>query len=135
MSYLRGTEINEIANDVRLLSIEEIDYLLYNEITKSCRPKWRKLHLQKVLHFFPKRSCKKQFAEKTEKLISKLSGATLGIYLVHVMFVQAFSDRFMMSTDYRYPVASVLIAALIFVCGYIVTNIVKKIPFVGKWIV
>ena len=25
MSYLRGTEINEIANDVRLLSIDEID--------------------------------------------------------------------------------------------------------------
>lgn len=64
-----------------------------------------------------------------------LGSTTLGIYLVHVVFVQAFSDRFMMATNYAHPLASVLIAILIFACGYVVTSIVKKIPFVGKWIV
>lgn len=76
-----------------------------------------------------------QFTEKAKKSIYKLGSSTLGIYLVHVMFVQAFSDRFMAATNYRYPFASILIAFLIFVCGYIVTNVVRKIPFVGKWIV
>ena len=74
-------------------------------------------------------------SEKTKKIICNLGSATLGIYLIHVMFVQAFSDRFMIATNYAYPFASVLIAILIFVCGYVVTSIVKKIPFVGKWIV
>lgn len=75
------------------------------------------------------------FTEKTKKIICNLGSATLGIYLIHVMFVQAFSDRFMIATNYAYPFASVLIAILIFVCGYVVTSIVKKIPFVGKWII
>lgn len=75
------------------------------------------------------------FTEKTMNMICNLGSATLGIYLVHVMFVQTFSDRFMMATGYTYPFASVLIAILIFVCGYVITSIVKKIPFVGKWIV
>ena len=75
------------------------------------------------------------FTEKTKKIICNLGSATLGIYLIHVMFVQAFSDRFMIATNYAYPFASIPIAVLIFVCGYIVTGIVKKIPFAGKWIV
>ena len=75
------------------------------------------------------------FTEKTKNIICDLGSATLGSYLVHVMFVQAFSDRFMMATSYIYPFASIPIAILIFVGGYIVTSIVKKIPFVGKWIV
>ena len=75
------------------------------------------------------------FTEKTKNIICNLGSATLGIYLVHVMFVQAFSDRFMVVTNYAYPFASFPIAILVFVCGYIVTCIVKKIPFVGKWII
>ena len=75
------------------------------------------------------------FTEKVTNMIYNFGIATRGIYLVHVMFVQAFADRFMMATDFTHPFASVLIAMLIFICSYVVTSMVKKIPFIGKWIV
>lgn len=40
-----------------------------------------------------------------------------------------------LESTFSYPFASFPIAILVFVCGYIVTCIVKKIPFVGKWII
>lgn len=75
------------------------------------------------------------FTKKTKNVIYNLGSATLGIYLVHVIFVQAFSDRFMMATSYIYPFASIPISILIFAGSYVVTSIIKKIPFIGKWIV
>lgn len=75
------------------------------------------------------------FTKKIENIICNLRGAALGVYLIHVMFIQIFSDRFMITTNYAYPSASVPIAILTFICGYIVTYAIKKIPFIGKWIV
>lgn len=76
-----------------------------------------------------------QFTKKTKRRIFTLGKATLGIYLIHVMFVQGISDRFMVATDFRYPFASLPIAILIFICAYFVDVVIKKIPLVGKWIV
>ena len=76
-----------------------------------------------------------QFTEKAKRRIFALGKATLGIYLIHVMFVQGISDRFMVATSFRYPFASIPIAILIFICAYFVGIVIQKIPFVGKWIV
>ena len=76
-----------------------------------------------------------QFTEKAKRRIFALGKATLGIYLIHVMFVQGISDRFMVATSFRYPFASIPIAILIFICAYFVDIVIQKIPFVGKWIV
>lgn len=54
------------------------------------------------------------FTEKSKNFICNLGSTTLGIYLVHVMFIQTFSDRFMIATNYCYTLASVLIAILNF---------------------
>lgn len=70
-----------------------------------------------------------------KKTIYALGDSTLGIYLMHVVFVRGFSDRFMMKTNYGYPMVSILMACMIFVGCFIITKIVKKIPVVGKWIV
>lgn len=75
------------------------------------------------------------FTEKAKRRIFALGKATLGIYLIHVMFVQGISDRFMVATSFRYPFASIPIAILIFICAYFVDIVIQKIPFVGKWIV
>lgn len=76
-----------------------------------------------------------QFTEKAKSRIFALGKATLGIYLIHVMFVQGISDRIMIATDFKYPLASIPITILIFICAYFVAIVIKKIPFVGKWIV
>ena len=70
-----------------------------------------------------------------KKTIYTLGDSTLGIYLMHVVFVRGFSDHFMMKTNYRYPMASILIACMIFVMCLIITKIVKKLPAIGKWLV
>ena len=76
-----------------------------------------------------------QFTEKEKRRIFALGKATLGIYLIHVMFVQGISDRFMVATNFRHPFASIPIAILIFICAYFVGIVIQKIPLVGKWIV
>ena len=110
--------------------IGEASQATYNNLTLNIAP-----YSAMVFVLFKDKIGTVCFTEKTKKIICNLGSATLGIHLIHVMFVQAFSDRFMIATNYAYPFASVLIAILIFVCGYVVTSIVKKIPFVGKWIV
>ena len=77
---------------------------------------------------------KMQFKRKTKNIIYKLADATLGIYLVHVVFVQI-SDYIMKTINYRYPLLSILNAFLIFIFGYFITSIIKQIPCVGKWVV
>lgn len=76
-----------------------------------------------------------RFSEKAKKRIFGLGQSTLGIYLVHVMFIQGFSDRFMMATYYQYPLMVIPITLLVFVGGYLVTNVLNRIPIVGRWIV
>lgn len=75
------------------------------------------------------------FSEKMKKIIFTLGDSTLGIYLMHVVFVRGFSDQFMMKTNYRYPMVSILMACMIFIVCFSITEIVKKIPVVGRWIV
>ena len=70
-----------------------------------------------------------------KKIIFTLGDSTLGIYLMHVVFVRGFSDQFMMKTNYRYPMVSILMACMIFIVCFSITEIVKKIPVVGRWIV
>lgn len=76
-----------------------------------------------------------QFTKKTRNIVYKLADATLGIYLVHVVFVQIFSDYIIKKLNYRYPIISILNTFLIFFISYITTVIIKKIPCIGKWIV
>lgn len=76
-----------------------------------------------------------QFTKKTRNIVYKLADSTVGIYLVHVVFVQIFSDHIIRKLNYRYPNISILNTILIFLFSYITTVIIKKIPYIGKWIV
>lgn len=65
-----------------------------------------------------------------------ISKCTLGIYLVHPLIIDSLK-RFAGITNLSFnPVLSVPVLALsVFVLSLIVSEIIYKIPFVGKWIV
>lgn len=74
-----------------------------------------------------------------EKFILSLGSCTLGIYLLHAMFVYRFKILEQLCnylTMYFGPMTSCFIACIIifFTC-YIITLVLKKIPFIGKYIV
>ena len=68
--------------------------------------------------------------EKTVKVITYISSLTLGIYLIHPLFLSVFSERF------RLPaVPSVIVTGLlVLVLSAAVTMIIRLIPKVGKYI-
>lgn len=109
---------------------EEPSQATYNNLTMNIA-----CYAAAVFIFFKDKVSIIQFTEKTRKRIFALSKATLGIYLIHVIFVRGLSDRFMVATNFEYPFACIPIAILIFICAYFADIVIQKIPFVGKWVV
>ena len=75
-----------------------------------------------------------QLSEGSAKLITNLSRATLGIYMVHMFVLIEFFSR--MYRFIQHPILLiVLCVGTVFVISYGIVWIIKKIPFVGKWVV
>lgn len=76
------------------------------------------------------------FSKKVKNVIYALSDTTLGIYLINIALVKIISNRFMVITDYKYPlVASICFTVFIFICCHLAVKIIKKIPIIGNRIV
>ena len=88
-----------------------------------------------IFNYFREKLSGINFSGKVKNIIYTLGDSTLGIYLMHVVFVRGFSDRFMMKTNYEYPIVSIIIASMIFVVCFFITKVLKKIPVIGKWVV
>jgi surface polysaccharide O-acyltransferase-like enzyme len=71
---------------------------------------------------------------KLQNIIKDISFNTLGIYLIHMfLLIQGYTRvvRFVSNPLIFIP----LIVGGVFVLGYVITKVLKKIPFVGKYIV
>lgn len=72
--------------------------------------------------------------DKLQRFVANISANTLGIYLIHMfLLIQGYTRvvRFVPSPIIFIP----LIVCGVFVLGYLITIVLKKIPFVGKYIV
>lgn len=73
---------------------------------------------------------------RNNRLVTLLSECTFGIYLVHAAFLNIFSAYFKFETNTIHPLlAFPLLIILTYICSFITTYLIKKIPIVGKWIV
>lgn len=75
-----------------------------------------------------------QLSPKIGKLVTHVSGLTLGIYMVHTfVMVEAFSRiyRFIPNIYLLVPVAVVAI----FVISYLIILVIKQVPVLKKWVV
>lgn len=89
--------------------------------------------------FFNDIISKKSFSPKTEKWIGALSADTLGIYLIHLMLLEAgvlvsvtplYLGTLKISPIFGVPV----IAVLGFAVSMLITAVLRRIPVIGKYI-
>ena len=75
----------------------------------------------------------KVFKEKTEKIIIHLSKMTLGIYVIHALFIDILKNQVGLSFTklYNLPLAFLIVI----IVSYIFTYIFSKIPIVKKYLV
>lgn len=88
-----------------------------------------------ALFVFMKEACaKKRFSPEVQGVIRLLSSLTFGVYLVHVMFI-ALLDRFGFSTlTYNAGWMIPLVLCLVLPLSFGATWLIRKIPFLGKYI-
>lgn len=104
--------------------------LTYNNLTIQIA-----LYSMAIFYIFREKSEKLMFTPKITGLIFKISEATFGIFLMHVMFIEVFFDIIMDSVNYDFAIICIPISILIFLIGFICTRIIKMIPYIGKLIV
>jgi surface polysaccharide O-acyltransferase-like enzyme len=77
----------------------------------------------------------KAMKENTQKLILDISGLTFGVYMVHVVLL-ALLDKFGFS-PVTYPAIYMIPMLILFVLptSFFISLGIKKIPFLGKYII
>lgn len=77
----------------------------------------------------------KDFKESTKSYILKISGLTFGVYMIHVVLL-ALLDKFGFS-PINYPAVYMIPLLIFFVLpmSFILSWFIRKIPFVGKYII
>ena len=78
---------------------------------------------------------KHKLNEKLLSFIYKLSKNTLGIYLIHMLFIIICSQIDISPLDWN-PLFSIpIMSIMIFICSSIITLIISKIPFLNKYLI
>lgn len=87
-----------------------------------------------VFVFFKEIISKIKFNKGTIKIISLISYCSFGMYLVHVVFNTIFSKIGFTTLSFN-PIISVpVITGSVFICSFLVSFIISKIPFINKYI-
>lgn len=88
-----------------------------------------------VFLFFRNKVSRISWSEKQEKRICALGGCTFGIYLIHVLVRDILHRKGIDSMMIDNTILAILIViALIFLISWALVFILRKIPFVKKWI-
>lgn len=89
-----------------------------------------------IFLFFLEHRGKKQASERRAKLVSCLGNCTLGIYLMHPLFADKIAAKIMYQVGYAHLwIVIPAIAIVIFAACFAITFLLKKLPFVGKYII
>lgn len=86
-----------------------------------------------LFYYFLKSFSNYQPNEKMKKVITAFSECTLGIYLIHTLFIEQVYRRVgLVQENFNSIVAIILFSVMTFVLSFIVTYLVHKIPKLGK---
>lgn len=71
-----------------------------------------------------------------EAILRSISECTFGIYLIHTLFIEQVYRRIGLTQE-KFPVivTIILFSAMTFLISYVIIWCLKKIPFIGKWMV
>ena len=84
---------------------------------------------------FAKEHCK-AYSPSVRRVIVELSNYSLGIYLVHPLFMFGLNDYFSINSSTFNPVFSVpVLATFIFLLSYLLVKVVSYIPYLKKTVV
>lgn len=79
---------------------------------------------------------KRKLLERKGKQICDLGSCTLGVYVIHVAFVEIFSAKIIYWFNYKYLFIVVpMLSMIIFMICMCITLLIKKIPVIKDWIV
>ena len=85
---------------------------------------------------FAKKHLNKKLSLKKQKVLTYLSECILGVYLVHLLILFILDHCFYFNVASFNPIFSVPVLCLsVFVCSFIISALLNKIPFVKKWLV
>lgn len=99
-------------------------YLLPNTFIISCA----------IFIFSKENILRNKLIKYNLEIINKISSVSLGIYMIHVLYLEILSKIGISTLDFN-PIISVpLISILVFMCSYITVYIMSKIPFLRKYV-
>ncbi|MBE5873694.1 MAG: hypothetical protein E7287_04710 [Lachnospiraceae bacterium] len=84
--------------------------------------------------FFTEKVSKVHYAEGATRIIRELSSATLGIYLMHLLFIEFFGTYGFHSRMIPSIVGIPVLAVACFAVCFVISAIVRRIPLVGKYL-
>ena len=70
-----------------------------------------------------------------KRFLTKLSGLTLGIYLVHLGIIRLMERYMSLSFAGAYILKMLVVAALLYIISAVVAALIKKVPVLGKYII
>lgn len=74
-----------------------------------------------------------RFSEKSEKIISYIGSCTFGIFLISDMNISFLKPIYLTASTYMHPIFAVIIfEVIVFVVGFVVVALLKKIPLIRK---
>lgn len=86
-----------------------------------------------IFCFFVKRVSKIKFSNKTLKIIDKLQELSFGIFLVHLLVVESLMHSpFFYSSLLSEPIMRIIRTIITFVLSALITQVLRKIPRIGK---
>lgn len=88
-----------------------------------------------VFVFFKEKFTRISFKYQTRKLLIKASKLSFGMYLVHDFFITALSHFGLNAVTFTPIIAVPLITIIVFICSYLASYIINKIPFLNKYII
>ncbi|MEE3427347.1 MAG: acyltransferase family protein [Ruminococcus sp.] len=106
------------------ISIGALSYLYPNIIFMSLG----------VFLFFNDYVSRIKFSEKSQKIITGISGLTFGIYLIHVLMLKVFYRIGINLSICPTPISMLLVSLLVFAACMIIILIIKRIPILKNYI-
>ena len=87
-----------------------------------------------LLVFFFDKSKERNNSIKCKKMISEVSNATLGIYLTHVMIIETLDVLKINAMSFPIALGVPILSILVFIIGFCISSLLRRIPFIGRYI-
>lgn len=87
-----------------------------------------------VFMFFTDVVSKHKFSDKFSRITATLSSLTYGIYLIHVLILRVLHNMGVSLSFCPKSISTLIVSAITFAAGAVIIYVMKRIPFVGKYL-